>query len=504
MNASKNQPADICILLEGTYPYVPGGVSSWVHDLISALPELRFHLVTIVASEENLKLRYTLPDNIVGISHLVVQKLPPGNSSIRGSKQFFKQLEKSLEPIQSEASVSDFVEILELMSPHRQELGETLLMNSKEAWEMLIAMYKVQYAKSSFLDYFWSWRSIMSGFFSVLLTPLPEAQIYHAVSTGYAGLLAARAKLETQKPTILTEHGIYTNERRIEISMSDWFHQRTTGWLNESNSTKDLKDLWVDTFINYSHLCYQTSDKIITLFPENQAMQLEDGADPEKLEIIPNGVDYQSYSTIMKKKISRPTIALIGRVVPIKDVKSYIMACDILRKKFPDLLAYVLGPTDEDKTYFQECQEMVNFLDLNETVVFTGRVQIKDYLPQIEVNVLTSISEGQPLVILELGAVGIPSVATNVGACAELILGNKFEHPQLKPGGAVTPLSNPAATAKEIGELLTDKFWYEQCSQACKNRVFKYYNKPDLIKRYRDLYQSYLQDDPIPQTLEAC
>jgi len=503
MNAPQKQPADICIFLEGTYPYVPGGVSSWVHDLISALPELSFHLVPIVASEENLKLRYTLPENIVGISRLVVQKLPPGRPRIRGSKQFFEKLGESLKHFQSEASLSDFTGILELLQPHKNELGELLLLNSKEAWDLLVEMYKVQYSKSSFLDYFWSWRSIMSGFFSVLLAPLPPAKMYHAVSTGYAGLLAARAKLETQKPVMLTEHGIYTNERRIEISMSDWFHQRTSGWLNENNSTKDLKDLWIDTFINYSHLCYQTSDKIITLFPENQTMQLADGADPNKLDIIPNGVDYQSYSKIQQKKNPRPTIALIGRVVPIKDVKSYIMACDILRKKFPDLLAYVLGPTDEDKTYFQECQEMVNFLNLNETVIFTGQVQIKDYLDHIEVNVLTSISEGQPLVILELGAVGIPSVATNVGACSELILGNKFEHPKLKPGGAVTPLSNPAATAKEVGELLTDKYWYEQCGQACKDRVLKYYNKPDLIKRYRDLYQSYLQHDQTLQTMEV-
>ena len=298
MNVSQNQPADICILLEGTYPYVPGGVSSWVHDLISALPELSFHLVTIVPSEENLKLRYTLPENIVGLSRLVVQKLPPGRPRIRDKKRFFKKLEESLKLLQSDASVSDFTALLELLKPYKNELGELLLLNSKEAWQLLIRMYQVQYAKSSFLDYFWSWRSIMSGFFSVLLTPLPPAQVYHAVSTGYAGLLAARAKLETQKPVMLTEHGIYTNERRIEISMSDWFYQRTTGWLNENNSTKDLKDLWVDTFINYSHLCYQTSEKIITLFPENQTMQLADGADPEKLEVIPNGVDYQSYSKI--------------------------------------------------------------------------------------------------------------------------------------------------------------------------------------------------------------
>ena len=37
--------ADVCLVLEGTYPYVRGGVSTWVHDLIGSLPDLRFALL---------------------------------------------------------------------------------------------------------------------------------------------------------------------------------------------------------------------------------------------------------------------------------------------------------------------------------------------------------------------------------------------------------------------------------------------------------------------------
>ena len=32
---------DVCIIVEGSYPYVAGGVSSWVHDLIRACPPNR-------------------------------------------------------------------------------------------------------------------------------------------------------------------------------------------------------------------------------------------------------------------------------------------------------------------------------------------------------------------------------------------------------------------------------------------------------------------------------
>lgn len=503
MNASENHQADICMILEGTYPYVPGGVSNWTHDLIMGMPELSFHLLTIVPPNAKLELRYTLPENITGITHVTLQELPEGHSRIPRAKQFFRDLESSLEKIHSNGNLTDFEKILQLLEPHKNNLGNHLLLNSKEAWEMVTQMNNAQYSASSFLDYFWSWRSLMSGFYSILFAKIPQARMYHAVSTGYAGLLASRAKIETDRPVLLTEHGIYTNERRIEISMSDWFHQKSLGWLNLSNIKKDLKDLWIDTFITYSRICYMACDKIITLFPENQDMQISDGADPEKLEVIPNGVDFPTYSKIIPKKNSRPTIALIGRVVPIKDIKSFILVCDILKRRIPDLLAYLIGPTDEDKPYYEECLEMITYLGLQETITFTGRVKLTDYMDKIEVNVLTSISEGQPLVILEMGAAGIPSVATNVGACAELILGNEFEYPRLKPGGAVTPLSNPALTAKEVGDLLIDKGWHEECGQAMKERVRLYYNECDLIDRYRGLYDSYLSDQPVPQLQEG-
>ena len=29
---------DVCLLVEGTYPFVAGGVSSWVHDIIMRAP----------------------------------------------------------------------------------------------------------------------------------------------------------------------------------------------------------------------------------------------------------------------------------------------------------------------------------------------------------------------------------------------------------------------------------------------------------------------------------
>ena len=69
--------AQVCLLLEGTYPYVAGGVSSWVHDIISNLPELSFALLHIGAQRGTYgPARYTLPANVAELSELYCQPGP--------------------------------------------------------------------------------------------------------------------------------------------------------------------------------------------------------------------------------------------------------------------------------------------------------------------------------------------------------------------------------------------------------------------------------------------
>jgi glycosyltransferase involved in cell wall biosynthesis len=492
MNFNYDQ-ADVCLILEGTYPFIPGGVSNWTHDLIGSLNGLKFHLCSIVPQDIKLDLKYKLPKNVVGMSTIVLQNIPKGKPNIPELKKNFSNLETPLFRIQSsKASLEDLSEVLKVLRPHLEQLGIESLLNSQEAWNLLLKMYEKEYLGNSFLDYFWSWRIIMGGFFSLLLAPLPSAGVYHATSTGYAGLLLSRAMLETGRPALITEHGIYTNERRIEISMSKWLYETSFARLSIEKMNKNLKDLWINTFQSYSSVCYEACEKIITLFPGNQTFQKADGASTEKLMVIPNGVETNNNNEIKLKNPDQPTIAMIGRVVPIKDVKTYIRACSILKKSFPNLLAYILGPTEEDEDYFQECQEIIKHFSLQDTIIFTGKVKLDEYLGKIDVNVLTSISEAQPLVILEVASVGIPTVATNVGSCSELILGNLTEEPKLGPSGTVTPLANPAETAKAVAQLLMDQEWYQQCSRASKERVRRYYNKEDLTKRYMDLYKSYL------------
>ncbi|WP_119153571.1 GT4 family glycosyltransferase PelF [Caldimonas tepidiphila] len=486
------EQVDVCIVVEGTYPYVTGGVSNWVHDLIRAQRHLSFHVVALVAEQAPGHLHFTLSDNVKGLTVIALQQACAATSRGRPAARLIRDLEAPLARLLGRGGQADFAEVLAALRRHPGLATRDGLMNSEPAFEMLLRIYEATVPASSFLNYFWSWRSLTGGLFSVLLAELPRARLYHAVSTGYAGLLMSRAVLETGRPGLLTEHGIYTNERRIEISMAEWLAEPGRGGLGIEKRRRNLRDVWLDAFVGYSRTCYECCSRIITLYSGNQPLQLRDGAPAERLLVVPNGIDYDFYAAIPRcPRPRRPTVALIGRVVPIKDVKTCIRAAARLRERVPDVRVLLLGPTDEDPAYFEECRAMVEHLGLGDCFEFAGRVQLRDYLGQLDALVLTSLSEAQPLVLLEGGAAGIPCVATNVGACRDIIEGRADEQPPLGPGGFVTPLADPLATAQALANLLTDPALHARCARALQQRVRLHYNKRVIDDIYRRLYEEH-------------
>lgn len=488
--------ADVCLILEGTYPYVTGGVSGWAHGLIKEQSHLSFHLLAIQPKDAELELKYDLPSNVIGLTTIRLNDMPQGATvnPVLASR-IHRALREPMATLTSERpmELSELKQIMEVLGSINAPLGSELLLDREEAWAHLVELYEAAFPDHSFLDYFWSYRAIAGGLYSVLLAPLPQAGIYHAMSTGYAGLMAARAKVETGKPCFVTEHGIYTNERRIEVTSADWLEATSSKALTIDKPRRDLRDMWIDSINNFSHVCYQACDSIITLFQGNQKPQIEDGADPAKMQVIPNGVDVKRFGALTHRRQATPTIALIGRVVPIKDIKTFIRACGLLRQSAPELKAYIIGPTDEHLEYYQECVNLVQLLGLDNNVVFTGQAKVEEYLPNIDLLVLTSISEAQPLVILEAGAAGIPIVATDVGACREIVEGTGEESPELGAGGIITPLASPASTADAIYTLLSDNEMYDKASAAIRQRISQYYNEAIQQQAYRNLYAQYLR-----------
>lgn len=118
-------------------------------------------------------------------------------------------------------------------------------------------------------------------------------------------------------------------------------------------------------------------------------------------------------------------IGAVLRVVPIKDVKTMLLAFDIVKQEMPGTRLKIMGNCGENPEYYQECLELLEELGTKD-VEFLGQVNVKEHLSDIDLLLLSSISEGQPLAMLEGMAAEIPYIATNVGNCRALLEGEGY------------------------------------------------------------------------------
>nr|MBX2880259.1 GT4 family glycosyltransferase PelF [Granulosicoccus sp.] len=346
-----------------------------------------------------------------------------------------------------------------------------------------------------FNHFFWTVRSMHQPLFTLatVAANAPSADLYHSVSTGYAGYLGAMCQSLTDKPYIISEHGIYTKERELDLAQVDWIPEDADPFRVGLNDNMNyLRNVWIRFFQSLGRMSYSSANQIFTLFNGNRLRQIEDGADPERLTIIPNGVDVSRFSQVRRAKDAPvpPVLGLMGRVVPIKDIKNFIRSMRIIRAAIPDAEGWLIGPEDEDPSYTEECRQLARSLDLDGVVRFMGFQKPDDMFPQLGLNVLTSVSEGQPLVVLEGYAAGLPTVTTDVGSCAELVYGINEEDKALGAAGAVVPIANPAKFAEAAIRLLSDREAWNNASAAAINRVEAYYDEVDMVRRYHDVYST--------------
>ena len=181
-------------------------------------------------------------------------------------------------------------------------------------------------------------------------------------------------------------------------------------------------------------------------------------------------------------------LCLIGRVVPIKDVKTFIRAMRRVVNRMPAAEGWIAGPEDEDKAYAAECHALVRSLGLENHVRFLGFQKVEELMPKIGLTILSSISEALPLVILEGYAAGVPTVSTDVGSCRQLVEGLDDADRAIGPSGAIVNIADPQALADAAVALLADGEAWQAASRAGIARVERYYTDHMMFDRYRQVY----------------
>ena len=462
----------ICLVLEGCYPYINGGVSTWMHQYITEMPEHEFVLWVIAAkAEDRDKYVYRLPSNVVEVQQVFLDDA----LRLKGS------------------GVMDHA-----FTPAEIQALEELISSGSPDWDLLFSMYQVQrinpmsYLKSeaflrafeeslekhypyiAYADAFHSTRSRLLPVLYLLGTKVPKADCYHAICTGYGGLLASLGSYLYKKPLLLTEHGIYTREREEEIIGAQWVG-------------KAFKQQWIQFFYMLSVLIYSRACRVTSLYRGAMRMQIDMGAAAEKCSVIANGISYERFCDIPRKaEDGMVDIGAVVRFAPIKDVKTMIYAFYELSTRMDHVRLHILGGVD-DQEYADECLALIEQLRLRDKILVPGRVNVVEYFQKLDFTILTSLSEGQPLSVLESFAAGLPVVTTDVGSCSELILG--IPPDTLGRAGYFVPPMQREKLADAMEILASSRETRLSMGKIGQMRASAYFRYNTMLTKYRDLYK---------------
>ena len=481
----------ISFTAEGTYPYVTGGVSVWADILINKLKNIDFILIPILMTPY-IKIKYQLPPNVIRMIKVPLWGSEEPSEFVHSDK-FSRIYVRKLKTLRQKEAINIVVElllnILEYIFKKREDydnLGEVIVkfydffqeydyheaFRSDIVWKAFVKKMEELYQERdieipSIYDMIESLR-FLYRFFIVLLAPVPETHIYHSTAAAFCGIPCVVGKLKFGGKFILTEHGIYTREQYLYASREGIPYR-----------TKEFLLGLIGMIVKMN---YHFADVISPVCNYNKRWELKWGADEHKIKTIYNGVDVLRFKKMDVPRSERPTVIMVARIDPLKDVETFILACDIVRKKIPEVLFKLYGPV-VDKNYYEKCVQLKEKLNLENNFEFAGPTK----RPEIAYNegdvvALTSISEAFPFTVIEAMACEKVVVSSDVGGTKEVLEGFGFV---VKP-------KDHEAFAENIIKVLTNKEELEQMGVTARERILLGFTIEDMVENYSNLYFSIL------------
>jgi glycosyltransferase involved in cell wall biosynthesis len=203
--------------------------------------------------------------------------------------------------------------------------------------------------------------------------------------------------------------------------------------------------------------------EVVVVFTEEQKRVIGSKyrLDPQRIEVIPNGVETTFFSTHHRVRPPRPRLLFVGRLAVQKNVELLLHALDGISEKFETTLV-------GDGELEGELRALAEKLQLR-NVRFHGRADgaaLIDLFRQADMFVLPSEREGMPLVLLEAMAMGLPTVATDIAGNRDIVIDGE--------NGRLVPLNDAAAMRRALIELVADEALYRRMSESARQSAERY------------------------------
>lgn len=244
-----------------------------------------------------------------------------------------------------------------------------------------------------------------------------------------------------------------------------------------------------DVYILLDRLTAHFCDKIICV-----AKALADNLickskiNPDKFLVIHNGIDLERFSNAgdtydllkgLKVSVKDKKIGIVGRLSCEKGHRYFLEAVAEVKKIFPDIKCLIVG----DGPLRKELERLSERLGVFQNCIFTGTMHnIPEILSVLDVLVLSSVSEGLPMILLEAMAARCPVVATRIGGIPELVEDNKT--------GILVEPKDSRALARAIESLLQNKEKAREMASLARSMIEREFMAEEMAKKIEDVYEN--------------
>ena len=504
---------DVAIVMESTYPYLKGGVSAVVHDIITGNPDLTFGIIHITwDSHSPLKDLYGMPDNVAWVKVLYLSMEEHQEDFLRARprdlrmnrrqrRELSRRILGALLALAQDGQTEPLWDLISEGLSASRRYPVWAILGTREFMEAYHDM--MPDLGMSMTDIFWCLRDFFSLAYAVLAEPVPRAQVYHAHTTGYAMLLGVNAAREHGTKVLLTEHNLYVRdtvntllERRLDLNvrLTDYRTFDVTG----------RERMWMAWWLEMGRLCYPYAYASTYLYPRAITEANELGGDSGRAIVIPNGIVTSEFDASYAARLAAIEeikkegadkhlwkLVYIARVVPIKGLLDMIDSVRLMVDRGLNIHLDVCGPTEHMPSYFEQCLTRIVELGLESVITIRGTVKVRELLPEFDLFVLPSYNEGLPVVSLETMGAGIPTVSTDVGAVRSVVedMIVTDDGQTWDPCGIIIEPGDPTVMADKVQEVISDVDLYERLSLNARGRVEAAYDLVKVNASYNTIYR---------------
>lgn len=287
----------------------------------------------------------------------------------------------------------------------------------------------------------------------------------------------------------------YVRENSVDIIHSHGYKSNIYAVLSNIKNKKPLVSTchnWINsnaimgfyTFLDKFFL--KRFDAVISVSTPVKELLLKSGISKKKISLIENGVNLERFQVNgngenLRKEFGIDSnykiIGTVGRLTKEKGHTYFLKAAKKILDSNNDCFFIIIG----DGELRKKLEDEAKALGINKRVIFTGkRTDIPELLSVMDIFVLPSLTEGQPMALLEAMAAKKPVIASTVGDIPKILKNGEL--------GILAPPCNPDAIAEGMLSYLNNSKKAEQIALMAYSEITENFSSARMAREYLKIY----------------